>query len=91
MIPNYAFSDKYSNAGFNKITLPSTIESIGNSAFGYTYLTSVTCLATTPPVLGTNVFISNNCTIYVPSASVEDYKAASGWSTYASKIQAIPA
>jgi hypothetical protein len=30
------------------------------------------------------------CIIYVPSASVDTYKAASGWSTYASRIQAIP-
>ena len=28
--------------------------------------------------------------IYVPAASVETYKAASDWSGYASKIQAIP-
>jgi len=41
--------------------------------------------------LGTNVFGNvNNFRIYVPSGSVDTYKAASGWSTYASKIQAIP-
>ena len=49
-------------------------------------------LATTPPTLGTNNF--KNChsdfTIYVPSASVEDYKAAQNWSSFAAKIQAIP-
>ena len=28
--------------------------------------------------------------IYVPSESVDAYKAASGWSDFASKIQAIP-
>ena len=28
--------------------------------------------------------------IYVPAASVDAYKAASGWSDYADKIQAIP-
>jgi hypothetical protein len=33
---------------------------------------------------------TNNCPIYVPSASVETYKSASGWSGYASRIQAIP-
>jgi hypothetical protein len=41
--------------------------------------------------LGNNAFYNtNNCPIYVPSASVNAYKSASGWSTYASRIQAIP-
>ena len=31
-----------------------------------------------------------NATIYVPANLVDDYKAASGWSDYASKITAIP-
>lgn len=33
---------------------------------------------------------TNKCPIYVPSGSVNAYKAADGWSTYASRIQAIP-
>jgi len=33
---------------------------------------------------------TNNCPIYVPSASVNAYKTATNWSTYASRIQAIP-
>ena len=54
-------------------------------------LTSVTINATTPPTLGNNTFYNtNNCPIYVPAESVEAYKAASGWSRYASRIQAIP-
>ncbi len=53
-------------------------------------MSSITCNATTPPALGTDVFANtNNCPIYVPAASVETYKAASGWSGYASRIQAI--
>jgi hypothetical protein len=40
--------------------------------------------------LGSSAFsITNNCPIYVPSASVDTYKAASGWSTYASRIHEI--
>lgn len=55
-------------------------------------LTSVTCLATTPPTVGFNMFYdtSNALTIYVPSASVNAYKTATNWSTYANRIQAIP-
>jgi hypothetical protein len=32
---------------------------------------------------------TNNCPIYVPSASVETYKAATNWSSLESRIQAI--
>jgi len=40
--------------------------------------------------LGRDVFYdTNNCPIYVPAASVDAYKSASGWSAYASRIQAI--
>jgi hypothetical protein len=40
--------------------------------------------------LGASAFNdTNNCPIYVPSESVETYKAASNWSSYASRIQSI--
>ena len=62
-----------------------------NVFYNCTSLTSVTIEATTPPTLGNNVFYNTNeCPIYVPSESVEIYKAANGWSNYASRIQAIP-
>lgn len=74
------------------IDIPSGITSIRSGAFATcSRLTSVTVLAATPPTLGSSVFNNtNNCTIYVPSASVETYKTASGWSSYASMIQAMP-
>jgi hypothetical protein len=73
------------------VTIPSGVTSIGSGVFnGCSGLTSVTIEATTPPTLGFNSFDNtNNCPTYVPSSSVETYKAASGWSTYASRIQAI--
>ena len=73
-------------------TIGSGVTSIGNSAFLNCYaLDNLTIKATNPPSLGSNVFnnIQNVFTIYVPSGSVEAYKAASGWSKYASRIQAI--
>ncbi len=70
------------------INIPSSVTSIGTSAFEYCYgLTFVKIYATTPPTLGSEVFeTTNNCPIYVPSESVNDYKTASGWSNYASRI-----
>ena len=75
------------------ITIPSGVTSIGNTAFeSCSALTSVTCLATTPPTLSHRSPFGATAlsAIYVPAASVEDYKSASQWSNFASIIQAIP-
>ena len=73
------------------VTIGSGCTAIGQQAFyNCTALTSVTIEATSPPTLGSNVFYNSNCPIYVPSASVNAYKSASGWSNYSSRIQAIP-
>ena len=75
------------------IEIPNSVTSIELEAFrDCNSLTSVTVLATTPPTLETDAFTDthSNLKIYVPAESVNAYKAASGWSSYASKIQAIP-
>ena len=75
------------------VTIPSGVTSIDDSAFyDCSSLTSITVEATTPPTLGgVTVFNNtNNCPIYVPAESVAAYKAAINWSSYASRIQAIP-
>ena len=88
-IEQNAFS---SCSALTNITIGNAITSIGYGAFSYcNSLASVTIHTTIPPTLSKNAF-KNNATgrkIYVPSSSVEAYKAASGWSTYASDIQAI--
>ena len=72
------------------VTMPNSVTSIGYSAFFNCYnLTSVIVLAETPPTLGNYVF-SSDYPIYVPAASVDAYKTADGWSSYASRIQPIP-
>lgn len=83
--------------GLTSVTIPSGVTSIGALAFWYcTGLQSITCLATTPPTLGTEYadlspqgpfYQTNNCPIYVPAASVQAYKTA--WPQYESRIQAI--
>lgn len=79
-------------SGLTSCTIGSGVTSIGGSAFkNCTSLTSITVEATTPPTLGDYAFYNtNNFPIYVPSASVNVYKTATNWSTYASRIQAIP-
>lgn len=79
-------------SGLTSVVIPSGVTRIAFEAFNYcSGLTSITVNATTPPALEQNVFNNtNDCPIYVPAESVETYKAASGWSTYASRIQAIP-
>ena len=80
-IPNYCF---YNCDGLSDIELHEGITSIGDAAFAE-------CSGLYTVTLGSNAFYgaSSNLKIYVPSASVDIYKAASGWSNYANKIYAI--
>lgn len=74
-----------------KIILPSSTTNINSLAFTNCPLKSLIIYATTPPSLASDALPStSDLVIYVPSESVEDYKAASVWSNYASKITAIP-
>ena len=78
-------------SGLTSMTIPNSVTEIFNGAFrDCSSLTSITCLATTPPSLGSSVFNGSTCPIYVPSESVEAYKSAYRWSSYASRIQPIP-
>jgi len=83
----------YGCSGLTSIEIPSSVTSIGGSAFyGCSGLASVVCNPTTPPTLSSSAFNNNAAgrKIYVPAASVDTYKAASVWSTYADDIEAIP-
>ena len=70
------------------LTVPTTVTSIGNSAFYNCYsMQSIHLLPTIPPTLtNTNAFssIPPDFIIYVPENSLNDYKTATNWSTYAS-------
>ena len=86
----------YQCTGLTSCTIGSGVTSIGDSAFNKcSGLTSITVEATTPPTLVPyrgvyeNFLYTNDCPILVPAASVDTYKAAEGWSDYASRIQAI--
>jgi hypothetical protein len=75
-------------------SLPAGLSSIGQSALsGCTSLGTVTCLATTPPTAGSSIFgISPPAAlrIEVPASSLNAYRSATNWSTYADSIFAIP-
>ena len=73
------------------VTIGNGVTTISESAFAYCgKLKSVTIKATTPPTLGYEAFYRTNCTIYVPAESVDAYKTATNWSSYASYIKPIP-
>jgi hypothetical protein len=84
----FAYCTKLTN-----VTLGTGVTSIGNDAFlGHSSsLLEITCLATTPPTLGSDAFWNSyNYSIYVPCDSILAYKTASGWSDYANAIYPIP-
>lgn len=82
------------------LDFPSTLTEIRDRAFdGCTALKSLLFRSATPPTLytpsQTNALdtlysVNTSFKIYVPASAVNTYKAATGWSTYASLIQAIP-
>ncbi len=86
IIGSYAF---YFCSNLTRVNIGSGITSIGSSAFGYTNVSVIYIKATTPPTISTGSYpsIPSTCArIYVPTNSVETYKAAEGWKNYASKI-----
>lgn len=77
----------------DKITLPATLDSIGDRAFanviylddtGY-YVETMTCYAPNPPKLGKDVFLNSiiyNMPVYVPSKSYDIYKTTEVWKDF---------
>ena len=78
-------------SGLTSVTIGNSVTSIGGSAFyGCSSLTSVTIEAETPPTLGSDVFYTNYCPIYVPCGTLDSYKTAEGWSKYQYRIKYAP-
>lgn len=76
---------------FTSVVFGSGIKSMGQNLFFQTPINSVTVKSITPPSINNSFNLTpSTMTIYVPSESLNAYKTASGWSTYASQIQAIP-
>lgn len=81
---------RYNNA-LRVIDLGENCAWIGNRGFSDCPNTEVIiCRAANPPGLGYNTSLAtNSCPIYVPDASVDTYKTASTWSSYASRIKPL--
>lgn len=76
------------------VVFPASVTKILTATFsGCSGLTEMVFLGQTPPTLAnvSNSLGSNsyNWPIYVPDESVSAYKAASGWSNYASRVKGI--
>ena len=74
------------NPTTTKYILPASLTTIKLGAFRNNYaLTTIICNAVVPPTCGTDVFkkVPTSCTVYVPTESVDAYKAADGWKGFA--------
>lgn len=76
------------------IVIPKGVTSIGSFAFGNCYsmkFYDFTKHESVPAMSATNAFngIPSDCEIRVPAALVDEWKAATNWSTYADKIVGV--
>ncbi len=86
----------FKGTNITSVSLPESLTSVSNEAFqNCSSLTSVTCLAAEVPSMGNSVFSGvpqNTATLYVPSASLDAYKAANQWNAFGTiAAYAIPA
>lgn len=78
----------FRNCSFTSLILPSTLTTIQSCAFfDCEELSSLTCLATTPPGLWNEAFATMNLSvpIYVPSTYVADYQLQEQWNAFTIK------
>jgi hypothetical protein len=82
-IDEYAF---HYCSSLKSITLPKSIKNIKSYSFYYcNAMQSFYCKATYPPTLGSSVFTNYLKSIFVPSSSLDTYRAL--WSDYYTKIE----
>lgn len=74
------------------LTIPSTVTYLGwRNFYNCSNLESLIIKAITPPKLENDsaFYGTNNCPIFVPSVSLEQYKVAKNWTYYSERIQPI--
>lgn len=86
-------TDSFNNClSLTSIDIPASVTSIQTRAFyNCTGLVTMIVRNTTPPTMPDNAILNTNslADIYVPDASVNNYKTATGWSSKASIIKGI--
>lgn len=83
----------FNSSTVTSITLSDKITNINSSGIrNCASLKRITCKATMPPICAGDYALRNTDpdAIYVPAASVNDYKAAHSWDEHADRIFAIP-
>lgn len=71
-------------SGLTNVTFGNSVESIGGWALAYCKnLENVYCLAENVPTTDSSAFFDvDYCTLYVPKASIDEYKATEPWSRF---------
>ena len=90
-ISSSAFSSCHS---LSSITIPDGVTSIGNYAFQYCYgmrYYDFSACTAIPALSNTNAFsgIPSDCQMLIPSSLYNNWKAATNWATYASKMVSV--
>lgn len=76
-------------SNLESVRIPATVVGIGRCAFYGTSLICVTCLATTPPSLSSDVFdnnMYNNAILMLPKDAYNKYQSANGWRNFWNKV-----
>lgn len=85
-ISGYSIRDTH----LTELVIPANVAEIGSQALASNaYLTKVTMLGTTPPIISPNNFADAYRYFYVPASALDTYKAADIWSAHANNIIAI--
>jgi len=81
----------YECKSLTNLDIPESVTTIGGFMFSgsSSTLTSVIIRPIIPPTLDGGEAFKNDCVIYVPAQSIEDYKVATNWVNYASQMQPI--
>ena len=73
-------NNAFRGTSLSLLTLPASIQVIGEKIVEKCKMQSITCLAVNPPVL--KKISEKKTTLYVPSSSVEAYKQAKPWKDF---------
>ena len=66
--------------GLTEVTIPANVTKINNGAFwGCENIKTVTCARSTPPTLGSSLYIHEDASLRVPCGSLSAYKKKSNW------------